>query len=124
MITRNKIEKWLEAKSQLDYWKAEEMKLRREIADELLDGQPTGTHNFTKLGYKIKAVKKVNYNLDEQALAAIWDSMTAAEKEAIKYKPSLSLAIYKKLDHHEMLDQVIVTKPATPTLSIEEIKDE
>ena len=120
MLTRNKIEKWLEAKAQLNYCKAEEAKLREQIVEEVAGDKPPGKYTENKLGFKIKATKKINYSLDEQALSAIYESLSPAEKEAITYKPRLSLAKYKKAADHHMLDQVIIAKPAMPTLTIEE----
>ncbi len=109
---------WIEAKTKLDYWKAEEAKLRTKICDKILEGHGLGTQTETKGQYKIKATKKVNYSIDSEQLNFIWDDLSQEEQEAIKFTPSLMLSKYKSIDHTS-LDDCITVKPAMPTLTIE-----
>lgn len=118
MLTTHKIEKWIEAEAKLVHYKALETVLRREIADDLLEGKKTGTHNFSKLGYAIKAVKKTNTTIDRVALEALYDDFSEEEAKAIKFSPSLVTAKYNKLEHHDMIDHCLIVKPGMPTLSI------
>ena len=124
MITKSKIIKWLQASAKLQHYKAIEAELRKEIADAILEGKATGVHHDYRLGYHIKATKKTNISVDELALAAIWNDLSEAEKDSIKYKPSLVSKNYKKLDDSSMLDHCIIAKPGMPGLEITLIEEE
>ena len=112
-------DEYIEVKSQLEYYKQREKELRIKICDKVLEGQPTGTHRLTKGIYNLKAVKKVNYKIDNDLLTEVWDDLTEEEQAAVKYTPELRLTQYKQLEDSEGIDQVITVTPAMPELTIE-----
>ena len=105
---------------QLKEIKAKELELRNKITDVILDGLPTGTHNFAKDGMLIKAVSSLNYSFDRDELETLIneDILTPEEHDCIRWKPELALATYKKTDFTENLDGALFVKPAQPTLEI------
>ena len=115
---------FIEAQTQLKYWKDKEAELRTKICTTVLEGKSVGTHNITKGKYKLKAVKKISYVLDPEMIDALWDDLSEEEKDSIKYSPKLLLNEYKELEDHEVLDQAITIKPAMPTLTIEYVEEE
>lgn len=108
--------------AQLKTLKEEEMKLRVKIVEKLTkkDDSP-GTKNFTREGMRVKVKLGLNYNLDQEELVSLMTQGLLTEEElgAIRTKYELKLAEYKRLDNPETLDDVIIVKPAAPTLSVE-----
>jgi len=112
-------DQWLEADAKRKYYIELERKLRLEIVEPLIENVSTGTHNYTtKEGYVVKAVKKVSTSIDKEGLTFIEDDLSDEEKAAIRWKPELDAKKYKELEDHDVLDQVIVVKPAMPGLVI------
>ena len=117
-VTVKLVQEWREAKDQLNHFKKLEMNTRLEICEILLANEEVGTHTFMVEDFKIKAVKKNNMSILKDELAEIASSMSPEEKACIEYKPSLSLAKYKLLDNHDVIDDCLLVKPATPSLTI------
>jgi len=98
--------------------KAEEAKLRRELAMAIqLEAKSVGTHNIDEGDLRIKAVRKITHSVDRIALDEIWGDLTDEEKEAIDFKPSLKLKVYKTIEHGR-LDDAIEVKPAMPSITV------
>ena len=114
-----KVERLHDIQIELKRIKSEELKLRKEVSEVFLEGESVGTHNFQTSGFNVKAVRKVNYSLDKEMLAEIWDSLSAEEQNAIRYNPALDMKAYKTLGDSDLLDECVVVKPATPTITIE-----
>lgn len=79
-------------------------------------------------GWKLKAVHKVDRKLDEAALPAVLKQLRArkvAVDELVTYKPSLCVSIYKALpaDLRAIMDEVVTSKPAMPSLEVEAPKE-
>lgn len=132
-----KIAKWKEAKEQLDKFKALEMALRNEIASDasLFDpAKETGTLTYELgHGWKIKCERKINYSVENkngEAFAALHEIASLGEVEAhqtkklMSFSPNLSLTVYRELSDQarRIVDKIVTTKPATPTLSLIEPK--
>ena len=124
MLTTNKVEKWIDAAAKLAHYKKLENDLRKQIADDLLEGKPTGTHHFFKFGYDIKIVKKNNTTIDTVVLSALQDDFSPEEKAAIKYKPELVAKNYKALEDHELIDHCLIVKPGLPSMEIQREEEE
>jgi hypothetical protein len=122
MNIQTKIEIYNTIKQTLDNAKEQEAKLRIEILDELFPAAGEGTLNTFVEGYKVKGVFGLNYSVDQDKLDEVLHIMTDDERDCIKYKASLSLTAYKRLDATErtLLDECISVKPAMPSLKIEE----
>jgi len=133
---------WREAKEALEKAKEAEMFLRKRVVDFAFDpNKQSGTENVDLgNGYKLKAVKKLNYGFiknDENKLdkAAIDKALAKIEKDGavgeliaerlVKWTPDLSLSEYKLLSdkHKAIIDSVIVTTEGSPTLEIVEPKN-
>lgn len=105
----------------LKEFKAEELRLRNEITDQLLEGADPGTHNFKFGGYIVKTVKKLNYSFDRETLDQLIedDQLSLDELSLIRWSPDLKLGEYKKAEFDiEGIDEALVVKPALPTLEI------
>jgi hypothetical protein len=125
---------WSKSRIALMSAKDKEMFLRNEVIKECFrNHKEEGTENVDLgAGYKLKAVFKQSYTFPDklkvdEALSKI--EALGAEGEYIaerlvKYKPELSISEYKKLDkqYRDIIDTVIVTKPAYPSLELIEPK--
>lgn len=124
---------WKNAKGVLDAAKDKEMSLRKVIVEEsgLFDANSgQGTENYELgNGWKLKAVKKLNYSVDNTdnkaygILAAIseLDPVSAhLAQKVLSFTPSLRLTEYRELGPQAkaLLDTIITTKPASPTLEL------
>ena len=109
-------------KAQLLKLKDEEMALRVKIVNKLTktDSDP-GTKNIRRDGFRIKIKLGLNYTLDQVELQRLIDedSLTEEELDCIRTKYELKLREYKAADNPETLNDVIVVKPAAPTLDVE-----
>jgi len=105
----------MDFKATLEAAKKQEMDLRLEICDELLEDKEEGTHNFQIAGYDLKTAVKFNYKLNPEVEDA---ALTQEELDCIKYKPSLVLSGYRKLEESDNIDEYITVTPATPSLAI------
>lgn len=115
---KNKILLWGTLQDLLAKTKKEEMTMRVEIAEALLEGESVGVHTFDFEGFKLKAAKKVNINLLPDELSNLTSIMTPEEQDCIVYKATLNKKLYNNLDDSSVIDECIVITPATPTISI------
>ncbi len=117
MNTRD-IELYVEVKSQLEYYKQMERKLRVDLCEALF---PTAndTSVSTFVGdYVVKGIFKNNIKFDADSLAKNAPYLTEEEAECIKYTPRLIASAYKKLDDSSMIDECLVVTPALPTINV------
>ena len=124
---------WREAHDTLATAKATEMDLRKRIVEEsgLFDPNKAEGTQTVELGggWKIKAVKKINYtvaNKEGEAfeklneLAAMGEVSAFKAKKLFRFDANLSITAYKDLDaaERQLIDEIIVTKPASPSLEL------
>jgi|LakMenEpi03Aug12_release.lakeMendotaPanAssembly.Ray.scaffolds.fasta_scaffold1430750_1 hypothetical protein len=129
------INEWRQLKSQLDEIKARENELRQAIAssDELFDqSRETGTQTFDLgHGWKIKCEKKLNYSVENKqgeafaalhAIASLGPVEEHQTKKLMSFSPSLSLTVYRELsdEARRIIDKIVTTKPAMPTVTLVE----
>lgn len=126
---------WDKAKKELNRLKELEMNLRNQIiATDFANHKAEGTENVDLGGgYKLKAVFKTTYSFTDKELVDA--ALTKIEKlgaegeyiaeRLVKFKPELSVSEYKKLDtaYKAIIDEILVTKPATPSLELVIPKD-
>ena len=130
-----KILQWTEAAKKLAEAKAVELALRNEVvAINFADHKESGTENVELgNGYKLKAVFKLNYSLNntddavDKALSKLEKAGTEGAfiaERLVKWKPELSISEYNKLDtkFKKIIDEVIKTSPGTPSLELVEPK--
>jgi|WetSurMetagenome_2_1015567.scaffolds.fasta_scaffold103746_2 hypothetical protein len=116
---------------------AEERDARAAVVAHVFDGADYGTNNFDLgNGYTLKYVRSINYTLDtkdvdpntgasntDRALDNIRalgnDGQFIADR-LVKWKPELSVSEYKLLPntHKKIIDTVITTKDASPSIEI------
>lgn len=129
---------WQEATRKLAEAKEIESTLRAEVLKNAFAFDPEalreGTENVELgAGYKLKAAFKINRNFVggqeavEKALQKIEKSGPEGEFIAdrlVKWKPSLSITEYKNLPEkfRKVIDDVVTSKEATPTLELVEPK--
>lgn len=122
---QNKIYQWKMLVIELAEAKKAEMTLRKEIGEELFPSPKLGV-NTLDLGhdYKLKYTPKVSVKVDEAALSALELPEGALDK-AILWSAKLSTSGYKGLSdkHAKLLDEALITKPASPDLKFIEPKE-
>ena len=121
-INEKKLAAWQDAARNLAILKGTEMQLRLECFKEGFPEPAVGT-NYIDLShdYRLKAVHKLGYKLDEQALDATLEQLPEhVTDKLIKYTPSLVLSVYKGLDDGDKrtMGEVLTIKPGAPTLEI------
>lgn len=121
MVNGEKIKNWILAKSTLDAAKVNEMALRVEICNEVLQGHQKGVKHKIIDGFKTSATAKLNQNIDEDLLSAIYSDLSPAEKSCLKVKHSIISKPYNQLDAKSKLHRVIDEKPGTPSLTIKPV---
>ena len=129
-----KILAWEESVKALAAAKEAEAALRKEVLAEAFAFNPEalreGTENFELgNGYKLKAVFKISRNLNNEndAVDKVLSKIEKAGAEGqfiaerlVKWKPELSVSEYKKLPEKfkKMIDEVVTSKEATPSLEL------
>lgn len=78
-----------------------------------------GTQKVSVAGVPLKIEFKQDYKVDANALKEIAAELSDAAKSAIKYKPELSLSVYKVLSAEDRaaLNKAVTSKPGLPTVS-------
>jgi len=141
-MSNNLIIAWLDAKKKADDAKAAELELRNSIYETYSDKRETGTENVDANGGILKIISKLNYKLPPreetdavlQQIAALKNPDGSPRGDAgfiasrlVSWKPELSVSEYKKLSADDpikrLIDRIITTTPATPTVSFEKAKD-
>ena len=129
---------WQEAKAQSDFWKAQEMELRRRVASLLPvinEGMNTLPLDY---GYELKVTGSKNYNLDADGTNDALEHIKRLGNEGafigerlVSFKPSLSLTEYRKLDvsnatHKrikELIDGALTITDSAPKVEIKPPKN-
>jgi hypothetical protein len=118
-----KIETWSDLESALKKMKADEMKLRKEICEEVFKGRQGQFTEKVDIGHSIlTASSKTTLSLDEEILENIWGDLDELEQSCIKFKPNLLKTPLAKISEKSELWDCIVEKPSAPTLSIKDKK--
>lgn len=124
MTRDEKIMAWEAARKTLEAAKSAEMEMRKAIVAEVFDAEQPGTQNAELgNGWKLKAVVKVNYNVDKDAdkVDAVLDKLEDWQADRlIKWSPTLSVTEYKNLSDADraVVDTIVTTSFASPTLEL------
>jgi len=128
------LSEWEKAKAALEVAKEVEMTLRNEVVAAFWpNGADEGTTRVPLAnGYSLKYVRKINHTLGdneevEKALAdiaALGPEGKFIAKRLVGWTPKLYLTEYRQLDgqYKKIIDKVITTKDAAPSLEIVEPK--
>lgn len=117
-----KLEQWRAAVAQLAIVRDEELRLRKELAAECFPTLLEGT-NSQELqgGWVLKLTQPFTRSLDQARSPELLKALKKLNADAvIKVKYDLSLAAYRGLDGQAraLVDEVLTTKPGTPTLEL------
>jgi hypothetical protein len=120
---------WTEAEQNCAMWKAKELRLRTEVIAQFFDtSKDQGTEHFELgNGYKLTAVKKLNYTLTNkngETVAALQALRPDTAQRLVSWSPTLSKTEYDRLSSNEkmLLTNALTIKPATPSLELVEPK--
>lgn len=122
------VQAWLDAKMNLDFYKALEAERRIQVANYVLevpDIKQLVEARTAKLnlgnGHGVKATNVLNYTIDKlRAEDIVEECLNLGKSElcakVIKWEPKLSETEYKKLDHADKLifDAIITVKVGSP----------
>ncbi len=122
--------KWEAARSMLEKAKLHEMELRKQVQTSFFPTPKEGTQRVElAAGWSLKFVHKTNYSFDDKIklhfiltqIEALGEEGPFIAKRLIKFTPELSLTEYKALTppYRKLIDEVLVTKPASPSLELE-----
>ena len=114
-----KVKQWIVLSSKLKSIKEDEMTLRKEIAEFILEGQEKGTVHGEIGKYKLKAVAKQNKSVDKEGLRSVWKYLNQTEKDAFKFEVKVVESGFKKLQKDSKALEFITTKPGSPSLELE-----
>lgn len=118
MSLREKIERWIDAQETLKAVKEEEMQLRREICDAIqLENPGLGTKTATLEDFRLTATFGITYKIDDDKLGEVFHQMSPEERECIRYKPSLDVTRFKKIES-DLLNEVVIAQQSAPTLKV------
>ena len=115
------VKEWIFTKDKLTQAKEQELKLRKEICEHILQEKIKGSKKGSIGVYVLVASAKLNNKLDAELLESIWKELSEKEKACIKYKPSLIAKEYNSLDGAVKLHRCIDSKPGTPSLTLKSI---
>lgn len=123
-----KISKWNAIQAQLATVKAQEAALRSELFAALFDnGKFPLKEGANKLdlpdGWSIQATHKLNYSIDEAVISDTLEQMREkgfSDRGLVKYKPSLSVAEYRKIDDEMkgIFSAALTIKPGSPSMKL------
>lgn len=123
----NDINDWLILRQHLEEIKEKEMELRNRIAKALFPDPKEGANKNFVGEYSLTLTHKLTRTIDEASLSSVVRTLHEngiPVDELINYKPSLVLSAYRKLEGErlKLFDNVLIIKPATPSLVIVEGK--
>lgn len=104
-----------------------EQELRKEVFGMFFELPKEGVNAFDLAnGWKLKGTYKLERKIDEAALPAIKEVLAKLQVNSdvlIKWKPELAITEYKSLlilnpEAVKVFDQVLTTKPGSPTLEL------
>lgn len=116
------LDEWLQLKAELAAIKKREADLRQMLFEGAFPNPVEGTNTVAlEDGTIVKGTYKISRNIDEAALPSVLEQMPEAVRDnLVAYKPSLSVAVYRKLtaEERKTFDQALIIKPGTPTLEV------
>ncbi len=130
-IEFGKVGVWGIAKAKLDYWKAEEERLRREICEELFQGR-VGVFKSScevegpEYSIRLKAKSVVNVKVDEVILTQLSNDgkLTTADNECFERKLKIMTGSLNKIPGDSAVWGAITKTPGMPKLEVVKIDDE
>ncbi len=125
----DKLSDWFALKGQVKALQDRESELRREIFDLAFPNAPEKGTVRVDIGFgkQLKAVAKLNYTVDREAMAAALQSGLDPDvhERVIRYKPEVSESeLFKVADPKtkQLLSSFITSKPGMPSMEIVDAK--
>lgn len=127
------LQAWYEAKQKLDQAKESEMELRKKIVAEsgMFDAnKESGTENYDLGGgYKVKAVKKLTYKIENKQgeafavlskLASYGETQAEIARNLFSFDANLRKAEFEKLrgEEKQLVESILTISQATPSLEL------
>ena len=110
---------WRDLATDLKDIKFKEMRLRKDLAQDILTGLvPPYNNKLSINGIPIIVENTVAHNLDKEVVNQIFEDLSLEEKSAMKFTPELKLREYKKLPKESLLHEAVTVKPSAPTIKI------
>ena len=121
----NTIQQWLDAKYNLDKYKAIEKELRLIVLDQVFPSASEGTFNSVVGDLEVKGSFKVTTSININDYYEIQDSLSQEAEACLSWKPSFLKTKFAELEEDDKnnLERCLTYKPALPTLSIKAIEE-
>ena len=121
VVEHAKFNEWHHLAVQLKGIKENEMRIRKEIAADILEGlAPPCKFKVEINGLIVVLEIGVNYKLDLDIINQIFTELSDEEKSSLKFTPELKLREYKKLPCKNLIKEAITIKPSAPTIKVED----
>lgn len=121
------IGRWWAIKQKLQMLNFEEKTLRSAIVKHFFPDpvEGTNTQDMPK-GWKLKLTHKLERKIDEAALDAVLEKLPEGSRDKlVRFKPELNKRGYNALHEvqKEIFEEALITKPASPQLTLVEPKE-
>ena len=109
------VQAYAEAQKQMRYWREEEMRLRKEVADILSPDHSVTKSSHNCDGLVIKVERHLVYSIDKDA---DFSDLTPQEQECFSWIPRLLVRPYKELTDRSAIDNIVTVREAPPAIKI------
>lgn len=123
-VTQDDLNHWFELTKQLENVKKQEMDLRKKIFAFYFQHPKEGTNTAPLTdGWVLRGQYKIDRKIDEATLLTLAPMLRekgVPVDSLVKYKPELATTVFRTLtlDQLKLFEQVMVSKPGSPSLEI------
>ena len=125
MIDEDYVSKFREYQKQIKLANKQLADAKKAIVAYVMQGKQHGTSHIDFESLEVKATIGLDYKVDKDIL--LNTPMTDEEKNCIEWKPVIKATAYKELvdteNHPTALQNIVVIKPKSPTLEINDLND-
>jgi len=126
-VTPEELMAWEVLSNTMKKLKEEEATMRRDICLRLLEGKEAGVHKFVLDHCRVKAVRVLDYSLDQKEARRRYDAglFTQDEEAMLNIKFGIYLGVYKKIGNGDFdvdldkFNEMVTVKDAMPQLEVE-----
>jgi hypothetical protein len=122
-VEKDKYEIWLELSNRLRKLKAEELKMRKELCEDIKGLSPPPYKNkfINENGFEIEVEFKVKHKLDKISINQLFKELTDADKNSLRYEPEIVMKEYRELPDSSLLHEAVTITPSAPTLKVKKL---
>lgn len=118
---------WTAAKAAEDIARERRLAIETLICHEMPASAPEEALKAEINGYRLRVIYKVNRSVDSERLQQLWDALPDKARECFRWKAEVKLrelrAVQELLpDTYAQLVPAIETKPAKPSIAIEQME--